>query len=388
MSAHLRPLSLAIAFALLASTSACAGSYRARQAPLGDPIWPAAHTDGVMIGKSWKTPGWYVADGKGSRDLMARVTRGGFEVEGGVPEFEGGVQWDVHLEGGTGTDVISMMWSPPTAPRCQAGHPALGILLDLAAPPNNALAPDRQIHWERPVVVRGPRVISARFDEDPELLEHDSVVDLEVIRRDAGATTPTCVRVPITGAGVSYWSDKRWSLGVRVSFRRALAFTPSSTLNLGLSFGRWLGPVRLSLEGVIGGTDDPSRSGRAGTLYCFAAMGPGCDGVNLAGVSLEANGIGWRLSRKSVVGWSLAYEALFAGLKSYKPDGTIYSRDASSGGLRFALQWLRSRTDVVGVAPRSPTSAAGAELFVAASQEWTGAANGHHVTFGVSALAF
>jgi hypothetical protein len=88
------------------------------------------------------------------------------------------------------------------------------------------------------------------------------------------------------------------------------------------------------------------------------------------------------------VGWSVAYEALFAGLQSFRPDGTIFSRNASAGGVRVALQLLRAAPDLAGVPLASPTRAAGGELFVAASQEWTGAANGHHVTFGVSALAF
>jgi hypothetical protein len=194
---------LAVAAALVA-VSGCASTYRARQAPNGDPGWPAAHVDGVRPSDSYQTRGWYYASGEYAR--LATITRDrGFEVDGYATAVNPDVRWDIRLQGGDGTDVVAMMWSPPTAPRCQGGHPAIAVLLDLDAPPNHPLAPDRQVHWERPVLVRGERIVAGRFDEDPDLLRRESVVDLRLIQHVGGATREVCVRVPVKGPGVTYW---------------------------------------------------------------------------------------------------------------------------------------------------------------------------------------
>jgi hypothetical protein len=189
----------------LAAAPGCASTYPARDAPLGDPGWPAAHADGLKPFDRYTTPGWYA--GSGSDDRSATVTRaGGFEVRDKDDVGERNIRWDIRLQGGEGTDIHWMMWSAPTAPRCQGGHPARDILLDLDAPPNHPLAPDHQVHWERPVVVRGERVVSGRFDEDPDLVRGVSVVDLRMTQHVGGTLREVCVRVPVTGPGVTYWN--------------------------------------------------------------------------------------------------------------------------------------------------------------------------------------
>src|SRR6266700_7552085 len=97
-----------------------------------------------------------------------------------------------------------------------------------------------QVRWQRPVVLQGQQVLWGRFAEDPPLLHDTSVVDVRLVKYEAGAPRELCVRVPMTGAGVTYWNLKRWSLGGRVSFRRSLPFSDSSVLLLGLSAGRWV----------------------------------------------------------------------------------------------------------------------------------------------------
>jgi hypothetical protein len=207
------------------------------------------------------------------------------------------------------------------------------------------------------------------------------------VHREGGAAREDCVRVAMTGAGVTYWNLKRWSVGARLSWRRGLRFTDSSVLLVALSVGRWWGPVRIGVEAMVGGTNDsensdgtPDRSGPGGTGLCFLAPGPDCDEVNTGGAALEASGIAWRWDRWAV-GWSLAYETLFAQLKPVE-------RHAIAGGPRLALQLLRAVPDVTGVSPHSPTSAWGFELYAAAGWELTGAANGRPVTYGVSLLGF
>jgi len=189
--------------ALFAVAAGCASTYRARQAPLGDPIWPAAHVDGVHPEDTYEPPGWFLTES--GDDHTAVVTRAdGFQIRRSSNVQGNDTRWDIRLQGGEGTDVVTMMWSPPTAPRCQGGHPVLDILLDLDAPPNHLLAPRRQVHWERPVVVRGERVVSGRFDRDPDLLRRPSVVDLQVVQHAGGAAREVCVRVPVNGPGVTY----------------------------------------------------------------------------------------------------------------------------------------------------------------------------------------
>ncbi|MDB4982189.1 MAG: hypothetical protein JWM82_2941 [Myxococcales bacterium] len=379
--------SLTVVVAL--ATSGCFGqSYGARRAPLGEPASPSTRVEAVDTFESYTVPGFTDKDGGSYRAVM---TRDGLVNQRDAPNVLSAMVLDVRLDGGAGVDVVAMMWSPPTAPRCEGGHPALDILLDRAVPPDSVLAPHRQVHWERPVVVRGERVISGRFDEDPGLLMRASVIDVQLVEHEGGVDRGVCVRVPATGPDVAYWNHRRWSFGLRVSVRSALAFTSSSTSTLGLSLGRWLGPVRLGVEGFVGGTDRPDGNGPRGTGLCFAAAGPDCDGVDLGGFGVEASGIAKRWRTRWALGWSVGYEAFFAEmgrLDPMSPNGALLSRRASAGAPRLGLQLLSAVPSVAGVAPTSPTDAWGVELFVEAPHEWSGAALGSRIDVGVSVLTF
>ena len=366
------------------SAMACA-TYQARQSLPGDPATPATHAEGVAIRDVHQTAGEvHVASGGFAR---ASVTREGLTTEGIPTEIDRTILLAVRVAAGSGVEVQDMVWSPASAPRCAGGHPALAILIDAEGDLNSSLAARAQVHWERPVVLRGEQVLSGRFDEDPPLLHSTSVVDVRLARREGATIREDCIRVPMTGPGVTFWNQKRWSVGGRVSWRRALRFTDSSAVLLGLSLGRWVGPVRIGVEGMFGGTNDsqnsdgtPDRSGPGGTGFCFLAPGPDCDDVKAGGFALEASGIAWRWDRWAV-GWSLAYETLFARLKPVE-------RHAIAGGPRLAMQLLRALPDVAGVSPHSPTSAWGFELYAAAGWELTGAAAGAPITYGVSWLGF
>jgi hypothetical protein len=110
--------------------------------------------------------------------------------------------------------------------------------------------------------------------------------------------------------------------------------------------------------------------------------------VNLGGFALEASGLAWRWHRWAL-GWSVAYEALFAGVHHSDPGGgPTLSRRASSGGPRLGVQLLRTTPMLMGISRISPTNAWGFEVFTAVAQEWSGAANGSPVTFGVALLGF
>jgi hypothetical protein len=149
-----------------------------------------------------------------------------------------------------------------------------------------------------------------------------------------------------------------------------------------------VGPVRLGLEASIGGTNDPAPDYPHGTGLCFLAPGPDCDRVTMGGLTAEASGLGWRWKRWAL-GWSLGYEAFYAGLSHKAPaGGPMLTRRASSGGPRLGVQLLRVIADVAGVSRFGPTRAWGFEVFVAAGQEWTGEASGSPVTFGLSLLGF
>jgi hypothetical protein len=329
------------------------------------------------------------------------VTRKGLESDSATEaNREATILLSARISAGAGVEVADMMWSPASAPRCAGGHPAYDLLLDLDAPPNSALAPDAQVHWERPLMVSGERVLSGRFDEDRPLLRQPSVLDVRLFQHDGQQAHETCVRVPATGPAIRYRPEKTWSLGGRISARRSLAFTDSSTFAVGLSIGRWLGPVRLGLEGFAGGTleEKPDKNGDTGTALCALGPGPDCDGVKLGGFALEASGIGWRWERWAL-GWSLGYEAIFAGLNHLSGDPVappgvdpvdhpVVHRTAAAGGPRVALQMLHVPADVAGTLPFAPTSAWGYEVFLAWGQTWTGRADGAPLALGVGLLGF
>jgi hypothetical protein len=362
----------------------CASSYEARRAPAGDPTWPPARAQGVTVHDSWDTPGVYSSGTV--RGVHAVVTPDGdFQVLGssGV-EVEGGVRWDVRLDGGDGVGVRALSWAAADSTPCLGGQRAGAILLDRAGPPEGWLSLERDVRWERPVVVRGPRVISGRFRDDPALRFAPSVVDVELEPRAPGAG-PTCVRVPVVGAELAYWNRARWSLGLRFAYRRSLRFTESSTVSAGLSLGRWIGPVRVSVEGILGTTAEDRPSGD--TALCSAAGGPACDTVDFDGFSIEAGGLAWRLGRSWALGWSAAIETLFARIDRHDRP-TSETTSASATGPRVALQLLRAPHPLDGVAPRSPADAWGLELFVAAPLELTGAARGSQVDVGFALLTF
>ena len=365
---------------------ACAAvHYQARQSLPGDPATPATHAEGVAIRDLHQTVGEVSLPGGGF--ATASVTGAGLTTEEMPNEVDRTILLGVRIAAGSGVEVLDMVWSPASAPRCTGGHPALAILTDAAGELNSSLAERPQVRWERPIVLRGEQVLSGRFDEDRPLLNSGSVVDVRLARYEGGIVRKDCVRVPMTGAGVTFWNLKRWSVGGRVSWRRALRFTDSSVVLLGLSVGRWWGPVRIGVVGTFGGTKDspnsdgaPNRSGPAGTGLCFLAPGPDCDDVLAGGFALEASGIGWRWDRWAV-GWSLSYETLFARIRPIE-------RHAIAGGPRLAFQLLRTVPDVAGVSPHSPTSAWGFELYAAAGWEVTGTAAGAPITYGVSLLGF
>ena len=368
------------------SIMACATvRYQVRQSLPADPATPVAHAESVTITDLHQTAGEVrIANGVFARPS---VTSAGLTTEEIPGEIDRTILLAVRVAADPEVEVLDMVWSPDSAPRCAGGHPALAILVDAQGELNSSLAARAQVHWERPIVLRGEQVLSGRFDEDTPLLHAASVVDVHFARREGTTVREDCVRVPMTGPGVTFWNLKRWSVGGRVSWRRALRFTDSSVVLLGLSVGRWVGPVRIGVEGMFGGTKDspnsdgtPNRSGPAGTGLCFLAPGPDCDEVIAGGFALEVSGIGRRWDR-SAVGWSVSYETLFARIRPVE-------RHAIAGGPRLALQLLRVVPDVAGVSPHSPTSAWGFELYAAAGWEVTGAAAGPPITYGVSLLGF
>ena len=378
---------LALLVLALGPSLGCAVSHHAREAPLGDPATPALRAEGVRTGETAIEPGEHSLGKGGWRRPF--VDRDGLQnSDVNDDDVRRVVLWSVHVDGAAGVDVLDMTWNVADAPRCAGGHLALSISLDLDAPPNNALAADEQVHWERPVIVRGERALSGLFDEDRTLLRTPSVIDVRLIQHDAAGAREMCVRVPVTGPAVSYVEDRKWSLGARLEWRRALAFSASSTLMVGASVGGWVGPVRVGLEGLIGGTDTPTSDGIHGTSFCFLAPGPDCDEVDVGGFAIGANGLAWRASHWAL-GWSAVYEALFASIHRVDPlGGARLALRASAAGPRLGLQLLRVSPHVMGVSRLSPTSAWGFELFGAAARERSGSAAGSPVTFGVALLGF
>jgi hypothetical protein len=66
----------------------------------------------------------------------------------------------------------------------------------------------------------------------------------------------------------------------------------------------------------------------------------------------------------------------------------LVTRYAGAGGVRVGLRLFAGVPDLMGVAPRSPTSAWAFEVFAAASQEWYGVAGGHPLSFGLAGVGF
>jgi hypothetical protein len=367
-----------LALTTLPSTACLSVHYQARQSLPGSPSSPAMHAEGVAIRDMHATPDT-VALGNGTW-ARPSVTRDGVTNEPITPELDRTLVLSVRLAAGARTEILDMTWSPASAPRCAGGHPALAILTDAEGELNSALAERPQVRWERPLVLQGDQVLSGRFDEDPPLLHQASVVDVRVATFDTGARRETCVRVPMIGPGITFRNLKRWSVGARLSWRRALPFTRSSVMLLGLSGGRWVGPVRLGLEGMVGGTNDGGGDGPHGTGLCFLLSGPDCDSISLAVVGMEASGVAWRRNRWAL-GWSVAYQTFFASIKPM-------DHDAIGGGPRLAVQVLRAASDVGGISTLSPTSAWGFELYAAHGQTWSGGGSGTPFTYGVSVLGF
>lgn len=189
--------------ALLAPAIGCASTYPAHGALPGTPPVPAMRVDHVATGERTLRAG--VDDAPGNTFARLLVTRNGLESRStNGDDVLRTIRWALRVQGGAGIDVLDMTWSPGWAPLCAGGHPALDILLDLDAPPNHVLAPDAQVRWERPVIVRGERVLSGRFDEDRPLLTVPSVVDVRLIAHEGGNPREICVRVPVTGPKITY----------------------------------------------------------------------------------------------------------------------------------------------------------------------------------------
>jgi hypothetical protein len=378
-------LALALALAIVPVAGCISVRYQARQSTPGDPATPATHAERITVRDlHFRAGEVYETNGPIGRP---RVTREGLTADAVPDETDRTLLLSVRIDAGPGADVVGMSWSPASAPRCAGGHPALAIMTDVEGELNSSFAHREQVRWERPVILRGQNVLSGRFDEDRPLLHDDSVVDVLLVERDGAAARWVCARVPVTGAGVTYWNQKRWSLGSRLSWQRGLRFSRGSVLLAGLSVARWWGPVRIGVEGIIGGTSDapsgdgtPDPQGPAGTAFCFLVSGPDCDDVTTGGAALQAGGIGWRWERWAL-GWSVAYEALYARIRPV-------ARHGMSAGPRVSLQLLHALPDIAGVSRHSPTSAWGFELYAAAAQEVSGPAAGTPVTYGISLLGF
>lgn len=381
----LSAIGTALALAIVPAAGCISVRYQARQSTPGDPAAPAAHAERLTVRDlHGKAGGVYETYGPNGRP---HVTREGLLVDAVPDDTDRTVLLSVRIDAGPGADVWGMMWSPASAPRCAGGHPSLAIMTDVEGELNSSFADREQVRWERPVVVRGQNVLSGRFDEDRPLLHASSVVDVLLVERDGAALRQVCVRIPITGAGITYWNQKRWSLGARLSWQRGLRFSRSSVLLWGVSVARWWGPVRIGVEGIVGGSSDgPSGDGTrdpqgpSGTGACFLVLGPDCEDVTAGGVALQAGGIAWRGERWAL-GLNVAYEALYARIRPM-------DRHGMAAGPRVSLQLLRALPDIAGVSPHSPTSAWGFELYAAAAQELTGTAAGTPVSYGISFLGF
>jgi hypothetical protein len=192
---------LALLELAIVPVAGCGSTFQAQGALPGTPPVPAMRVDHVTTGERSLRAGVISGDDSWVRPL---VTRNGLESRSKGDDVQRTIRWALRVQGGTGIEVLDMTWSPGWAPLCAGGHPALDILLDLDAPPNHVLAPDAQVHWERPVIVRGERVLTGRFDEDRPLLTVPSVVDVRLIAHESGSPREICVRVPVTGPKITY----------------------------------------------------------------------------------------------------------------------------------------------------------------------------------------
>ena len=181
--------------------------YQARRAA-GDPSTPAAQSERITV-LDWGKP----AKPTRQRDQSGCPTSPGRPGEGSRADgVERTVLLSVRIQAGPRADIRGMTWSPASAPRCAGGHPALGHY------PRRGGAQPRPRRRAGALGASGRPERRARrpgrFDEDRPLFDQTSVVDLLMVER-AGApdAREICVRVPVTGPGVIYWDQKRWSLG-------------------------------------------------------------------------------------------------------------------------------------------------------------------------------
>jgi hypothetical protein len=357
----------------LGSAVGCATPYEVTRAPLGQPAAPEMRAAGVLTAKYVPDPGW-AYEGRSHWGRRA-VTPGGTERRDySHGSFSHTVHIDVRVQAGPdggSVGVVDMAWNEPSVPPCEGTNLATDLLVVRQGDPYWPVDA-RQIHWERPVVVRGERIVSGRFADDstlPTLLLRPSVVDVHVVTPHGSEMRRSCVRVPVTGPDVDYRSMKTWAGGARVEWRSSLAFAPVEAIMVGASLARWVGPVRFGLHGMIGVGDDWTED------------------IVVGGLVAEVGGLAWRWTRWAL-GWSLGYEALFADLERNELPGQPRTRGASQGGPRLGLQVLRTSPEVMRVSRFSPTDAWGLELFVAAAQTWRGGDAGSPLTFGVALLAF
>lgn len=191
-----------LALAPLSAIACLPAHYQASQWLPGDPATPAMHAERVSLRDLHLTAG--EIDGQNSSTWRPTVTRKGLTTAPAPGGSDDTILLAVRVTALPPVEVLDMVWSPAAAPRCAGGHPALAILVDAEGELNSSLAVRPQVHWERPVVLAGEKVLSARFDDDPPLLHAASVVDVRLILRQGTTAREECIRVPMTGPGVAY----------------------------------------------------------------------------------------------------------------------------------------------------------------------------------------
>jgi hypothetical protein len=352
-----------IAASLSLGSWACAdvAQYHPRVAQIGAPAHPPTRLESVTTAHNVPLPGVHrpgIVVGAYTRPV---VTREGLQDTGEVAISEARViSIAVRIQTSQPTEVVNMTWTTPDGPRCSGGHPSLRVSVD------------DQGHWERPLVVAGEHVVSSRFDEDRPLLETTSVLDVLLVEQNE-RRQQTCVRVPVTSAGASFSQARPWSLASRVSWRSSLPFMSGDAWAFGLSVGRWVGPVRLGIEYLVGGSNDQPNPANS---------------VNIRAPALEASGIAWRWNRWAL-GWSLAYEILLANVhRTPAAGGPQVDSRAVSGGPRLALQLLRVPDWILGVPRWHAHTYLGVELFgAAAALAPRGPSGGAQLAWGLSLVA-
>jgi hypothetical protein len=188
---------------LLLLSSSSLGCFFVVHRPLvavpGDPPAPAMRLESVTTRDVEGAPGVEYSSKhrrrRGPWESSPVVTRAGLEYRAPLPQTARWGIWyvtiAVRVGAGAAGEIVDMMWSPASAPRCAGGHPALALLLD------------EQVHWERPFVFSGEHVVAGRFDEDLPLLQQASVVDVHIVERQGASARETCVRIPATGPGIA-----------------------------------------------------------------------------------------------------------------------------------------------------------------------------------------